>query len=228
MRNHADHDRVVLHRVAGFFHAIKADNLDLLFKLCSFHSGSGCKSGVIAKAEDTHDIRIGLNDVLCCCQGFRTGDARLDRYDLDVGMICDCLFEAFDAVHDRLNGRIFNHRNIAFVANGCRHQFASLFTASKIVGANKGGDINIVGGHIHCDDLDTRLLRLGNGRADALAVDGRNDDHINALGDEILDIRQLLAQVLIGDGDFQRNALGGRLLLHRLGEGNIEGMLLGE
>jgi hypothetical protein len=51
----------------------------------------------------------------------------------------------------------------------------------------------------------------------------------DALGDEVLDVGELLAQVLVGDGDFERHVLRGRLrLLHRVGKRDVEGMLLGQ
>ena len=87
-------------------------------------------------------------------------------------------------------------------------KFAVLDSPGIFVGSDAGRDLGVGRRHVHGNDLDARGLGLGDGSHHTLAVHRRDHDDIDALDDEVLDIGQLLVQVLVGDADFQRPALG--------------------
>ncbi|ENN88062.1 monosaccharide-transporting ATPase [Rhizobium freirei PRF 81] len=222
----ADHDRIVLNGVTRLFHAVEADDFDLTFQLGGLHGGSRSKSGIVTEAEDADDVGVCLQHVLCSSQSFRTGDTRLDGSDLDVRILFQTLLEAFDAINDRLHGRIVDDGYLALAADALCHQLGRALAAGEIVRADEGGDIGIDSRDVDGDDLDTGLLSLLDRRAHALAIDRRNDDHVDTLGDKVLDVGELLGKVLIGDSHFQRNLLRLSFLLHRIRERNVERVLL--
>ena len=143
-------------------------------------------------------------------------------------MLADGLLEAVDAVHHRLHSRIVDDRDLALVAEFLGHQLTGLDAAGVVVGADVGGDVDAVGRHVDGDHLDAGLLGLLDHRLDALAVDRRQHDDVDALDDEVLDVGELLVEVLIGDRHFELDVLGGGLGLHGIGELDVERMLLGE
>ncbi|MCY1239268.1 hypothetical protein D9M72_520550 [compost metagenome] len=90
------------------------------------------------------------------------------------------------------------------------------------------GDGRAVGWHVDGDHLDAGLLGLFDCGAHALAIDRRDDDHVDALDDEILDVGELLVEVLVGDRNFERDVLLFRLGFHRVGKLDVERVLLGQ
>ena len=134
--------------------------------------------------------------------------------------------EAVNTRDDRLHRRIIDDGDLALVVQHLRHQLACFLAALVVVGAYVRQHFNALGGNVHGDDLDARILRLLDGRQHALAIDRRDDQHIDALDDHVFNISQLLAQILVGNGDFERHILRLRLGLHRVRQFNIKRVLL--
>lgn len=148
--------------------------------------------------------------------------------DLHFRMLGDRFLEAVDAIDHRLNGRIVDDGDLALVSENLGHELARLHAAGEIIGADMRRHRRAISGNVDGDHLDAGFFRLCDGGAYALAVDRRNDDHINALDDEVLDVGELLVEVLIGDRHLERDVLLLGFGFHRLGELDVERVLLGQ
>ena len=134
--------------------------------------------------------------------------------------------EAVNTRDDRLHRRIIDDGDLALVVQHLRHQLACFLAALVVVGAYIRQHFNALGGNVHGDDLNARILRLLDGRQHALAIDRRNHQHVHTLDDHVFNIGELLAQILVGNGDFQRHILRFCLGFHRISQLNIKRMLL--
>ena len=136
--------------------------------------------------------------------------------------------EAVNTRDHRLHRRVIDDGDFALVVQHLRHQFARFLATLVVVGADVGKHFYPFGGHVNGDDLDACLLRLLNGGQYTLAVHRRDDQHVHALDDHVFNIGELLAEILVGDGDFQRHVLRLGFRLHRIGKLDIKRVLLGE
>ena len=65
-----------------------------------------------------------------------------------------------------------------------------------VVGLHRG--IGAGGGHVDRHHHDAGGLRLLHRRLDRLRVGGVEQDHVDVSGDEVVDLRELLVQVVVG------------------------------
>ncbi len=120
---------------------------------------------------------------------------------------------ALNAVDDGRRGRAIEDDVVALAARVVDQILAGDLARLDVVGHH--GHVGTRGGDIEGCDYDACSLRLLNGRLDRLGVDSVQHDDIDAGGDEAVDLRDLLVQVVVGgyrrDLDIRIDLSGGVL-----------------
>src|SRR6201999_3322555 len=108
-------------------------------------------------------------------------------------------FATFDTVDHGRDLRAIHNNDIAAWPHLIDHCLAGRSTCLDVVGHHRY--VRAVGGRVNGDDHDAGGLSLLDGRGNCLGIVGGDQQHIDAGGDEIVDVIELLAQVIVVGND---------------------------
>ena len=117
--------------------------------------------------------------------------------------------------------------NLGTLAQGVHDILGGQLSTQDIVGSDLAVDLNAVDGAVHGDDLHT-LGHSGLNRAgDGIGVNGVDDQDGNALGNQVLNVGDLLGHIVAGICHGELHAVLGSGLFGPLNQGDEEGVILG-
>ena len=190
----------------------------------SFH---GAQSHLVVGGEDSLNVAVGLEHVLHdghTLSAVEVGDLRGHHVQLLIG---DGV-EAGGAVDGGGSaGGALQLGDLDALAQGVHDVLGSQSSAGHVVGGDLAVDLNAVDGAVHGDDLDALGLGGLHSAGDGVGVHGVDDQHGDVLGNQVLDVGDLLGHVIAGVGHGQRHAQLGGGLLSALDQSDEEGVVLG-
>ena len=128
--------------------------------------------------------------------------------------------EAVGAVHDGLHGRAVQDDDVAALGALGHEVLAADETCVVVIGARVGHEVRHVG-HlgVKAEHRDAGFLQLVQARDDAVTVNRVDEHRDDALGDQVLDLGNLLLVAVLGIQGDQLVAVG----LHNLADRGLEG-----
>ena len=123
------------------------------------------------------------------------------------GLFFEHRLAAVDAIDHRRDLRAVLDDHVALAAELLDDELAGDLAGLHVVGLH--GRVGAVGRHVDAHHHDAGLLGLLQRGLDGLGVDRVDEDHVDPRGDEAVDLRELLVEVVVGR---QRRDLDGRVV----------------
>ena len=124
-------------------------------------------------------------------------------------------------------GNTFQLGNLCAFAQSVHDVLGSQFGTQDVVGCDLAVDLNTVDSTVNGDDTDTLCLCGLHSAGNGVGVNGVHDQDTDTLGDQILDVGDLLGHVVTGVDHGQLEAQIDGSLLSALNQSDEEGVVLG-
>ena len=209
----------------GIVGGVEANHNDVLARAGnSFHSA---QCHLIVGSENALDVAVGLEHILHNGHTLSTVEVcglLGDHFQLGV---CDVV-EALAAVDGSgCTGNALQLGDLGTFAQGVHDVLGSQLSTQDVVRSDLAVDLNAVDGTVHRDDADALCLGSFHGAGDGVGVNGVDDQDADALGDQVLDVGNLLGHIVTGVNHGQHQAQVGGSLFSAFDQSDEEGVVLG-
>ncbi|CAM2151708.1 hypothetical protein PT2222_260113 [Paraburkholderia tropica] len=116
--------------------------------------------------------------------------------NLDARRLREHLLAAVHAVDHRRDLRAVFDNDVALAVDLLREVFAGDRAGLHVVGLH--GGVGARGAHVHGQHHDAGRARLAHGGLDGFRIGGVQQDHVDVRRDEVVDLRELLVQIVVG------------------------------